>query len=126
MGSGTPYAIDFCLAAPALAAGLGQVAPIASAAGVSFEDLAAAIATTTSRFLNTAESATAIKAVIAGIVAPSEAAGKALESISVSAASLREEGLDPAAPDGEVLWLAPGASAYLPLEREDLDRLILG
>ncbi|HEU03184.1 hypothetical protein LCGC14_0273440 [marine sediment metagenome] len=76
-----------------LAASFGQVGPIAAAAGVSFADLGAALATTTAQGLSTAEASTAIKAAIAGIVNPAKGAAGALESIGVSARSLREEGL---------------------------------
>jgi TP901 family phage tail tape measure protein len=79
-----------------LAASLGQVAPVAAAAGVSLQEVGAAFATLTSRGINTAEAATQIKATILGITKPSKEAARALEDLGVTAESLSETGLSAA------------------------------
>ncbi len=56
---------------------LGGVLGTASAAGVSFEEIAAAITTITKRGINTAESVTAINMALQDIIAPSEKAKRA-------------------------------------------------
>lgn len=76
-----------------LAASLGQVAPVAASAGVQFKDIAAAMAAVTASGLNTAETATALKATIVGILKPSQSAAKALKSIGVSSDTLADSSL---------------------------------
>lgn len=76
-----------------LAASFGQVAPVAASAGVSVEEVSAALATLTASGLNTAESATALKATLVGILSPSREAAAALDRIGVSSDTLREQGL---------------------------------
>jgi len=76
-----------------LAASIGQVAPVAASAGVNFADMAAAMASITASGLNTAETSTALKATIVGILKPSESAAKAFESIGVSADTLADSQL---------------------------------
>jgi len=79
-----------------LSASIGQVAPVANAAGIQFDEVASSLAALTLGGVNTAEAATQLKSVIAGIVAPSKEAGDALNAIGVNARLLREEGLDEA------------------------------
>lgn len=75
-----------------LAGAIGQVAPISAAAGVELEELGAALAAVTASGIKTDQAATALKAVISGIIAPSGAAAKELASIGVTADSLRARG----------------------------------
>ncbi len=79
-----------------LSASIGQIAPIANAAGVSFEEVTAALAALTLGGVNTAEASTQLKNTIAGIVSPSGEAAAALEEIGVNAKLLREQGLEEA------------------------------
>jgi len=76
-----------------LAASIGQVAPVAASAGVRFADMSAAMASITASGLNTAETSTALKATIVGILKPSESAAKAFASIGVSADTLADSQL---------------------------------
>jgi TP901 family phage tail tape measure protein len=76
-----------------LAASIGQVAPVAASAGVRFTDMSAAMAAVTASGLNTAETATALKATIVGILKPSESAAKAFKSIGISAKTLADSEL---------------------------------
>jgi len=78
-----------------LAASLGQVTPIAAGAGVSLEDMSGAMAVLTKGGLSTAQSATALKAVIQAVVAPTDGAKKAIEDLGLTAfseAGLKEKG----------------------------------
>ena len=79
------------------AGALGAVLPIAAAAGVSFEEVAASIASMTRIGLNANESVTALRGLIGGLEKPSVGAAKALKSIGLSAddvrASLKDKGL---------------------------------
>jgi len=76
-----------------LAGSLGQVAPLAAAAGVSLEETAAAVASLTVRGLSTSEAVSSLRAVIAGIVKPAEQSVEALAAIGASAADLEKVGL---------------------------------
>jgi len=78
-----------------LAASIGQVSPVAASAGVTLEAMSAAMATLTASGLNTAETSTALKATIVGILKPSESAKRALDRIGVTTDSLadKERGL---------------------------------
>lgn len=76
-----------------LAGSLGQVAPVAAAAGVSLEETAAAVAALTVRGLSTAEAVSALRAIITGIIKPAEQAVDGLEAIGATAAELQRVGL---------------------------------
>lgn len=85
-------------AEPAEFAGaLAKVLPIAAAAGVNFEQVAASISTMTRVGLDANEAATALRGLLSGLEKPSVGAAKALASVGLSAddvrASLREKGL---------------------------------
>lgn len=73
---------------------MGQVVGIAANAGVSFEDLQAAIATLTAKGMNTSDAITAIKGAITAIISPSAEASKAASALGLnfSASSLQAEG----------------------------------
>jgi len=77
-----------------MAASVGQVAPLAAAAGVSFEDLNAAIATITKSGLATTSAATGMKAALSNILRPGEAVQKMVLAMGLdfNAASLRTKG----------------------------------
>lgn len=77
-----------------LSSSLGQVGPIAAAAGIELEEVAAAFSTLTSSGVSTAEAATQIRAAITAIIAPSQESAAALEELGINAAQLREEGLE--------------------------------
>ncbi len=81
----------------ALAGALGRVLPIAAAAGVSFEQVAASLATMTRTGLSAEEAATALRGTIGALEAPGKQAQGALESIGTSAdevrAAIRDKGL---------------------------------
>lgn len=80
-----------------LAGSLGRVLPIAAAAGVSMEQVAASMATMTRTGLTAEESATALRGAIGALMAPGKQARDALESIGMSAdevrSSIRDRGL---------------------------------
>lgn len=88
-----------------LARELGAVAPVANAAGLSFDELLASIATLTISGVRTNEAVTAIRNAIQKIVAPPKVAEKAIaglnkvlaesgkEMLTMSAQQLRERGL---------------------------------
>ena len=67
-----------------LASAIGRVAPIAAATGVSLEELLAFTATLTKTGLSTAESMTALKAVITGIQKPTTEAEEAAKKLGIS------------------------------------------
>jgi len=73
---------------------MGQVVGIAANAGVSFEELQAAIATLTAKGMNTPDAITAIKAAITTIISPSAEAAKAANELGLnfSASSLKANG----------------------------------
>lgn len=80
---------------PELADTIGRLAPIAAAAGLSFDEMAAAIATITAETgTNTAEAITGIRAAINALLKPSkDAAGLASElGIEFSATALESKG----------------------------------
>ncbi|WP_339799673.1 phage tail tape measure protein [uncultured Marinobacter sp.] len=80
---------------PELASTIGRLAPIASAAGLSFNEMAAAVATITAETgTNTAEAITGIRAAITSLLKPSkDAAGLAYElGIEFDAAALESKG----------------------------------
>jgi TP901 family phage tail tape measure protein len=81
----------------AYAAALGRVLPIASAAGVNFEQVAASIATMTRTGLDANEATTALRGIIGSLEAPVAKTRSALHDMGLSAddvrASIRDRGL---------------------------------
>jgi TP901 family phage tail tape measure protein len=79
------------------AAALGRVLPIASAAGVNFEQVAASIATMTRTGLDANEATTALRGIIGSLEAPVAKTRSALHDMGLSAddvrASIRDKGL---------------------------------
>jgi TP901 family phage tail tape measure protein len=79
------------------AAALGRVLPIASAAGVNFEQVAASIATMTRTGLDANEATTALRGIIGSLEAPVAKTRSALHDMGLSAddvrASIRDRGL---------------------------------
>lgn len=80
---------------PELAASFSQVTSTAAAAGVSFEDLNAAVAALTAYGVKTPEAMTAIKAAISNIIDPSKEAREAAASLGIQfdANALSSKGL---------------------------------
>lgn len=78
-----------------LAGSVGQVAPIAATAGVSFEELAATIATLTQGGVATTQAVTQIRAVLNAVVKPTKEARDAAEELGIQfdLAGLRSQGL---------------------------------
>lgn len=72
-----------------LAGALGRVMPIAAAAGVSFEQVAASVATMTKVGLNADESVTALRGVLGALIAPGKQATEALDSLGLTTDELR-------------------------------------
>mgnify|MGYP000031288283 FL=1 len=66
-----------------LAASIGQVAPVASALGVSTEELLSSLAVTTAQGLGTSEAITALKASMSNIIKPSKEAAEAAEALGI-------------------------------------------
>lgn len=79
---------------PELAGSLAQVTGIASAAGIPFEDLSAAIAALTAYGLPTEQAITGIKAAISNIINPSTEAGNAAKELGIQfdAGALKSKG----------------------------------
>ena len=67
---------------PELAASLGEVTPIAAALGVGFDEVSAAMATSTKVTQNTSKSATGLKSLLAELGKSGTIAGKAFEDIA--------------------------------------------
>jgi TP901 family phage tail tape measure protein len=80
---------------PELAASLSQVTPTASAAGVEFDELSAAIAALTASGMETSTTTTSLKAALSNIIKPSADAKKAAEELGIefSATALETQGL---------------------------------
>jgi len=80
-----------------LAASMGQVLPIASEMGVTFDQVAATQAAMTRTGTNAAEAATELKSILAGLIKPSKQAEEQLQKMGTSSAEMRkkirEEGL---------------------------------
>ena len=78
-----------------LSQSLGQVAAMSAQSGVSFDDLSAAIATMTAQGVKTPEAMTGLKALISGIVKPSEQAKKAFQAMGIEfgESALKSKGL---------------------------------
>lgn len=66
-----------------LAASIGQVAPVASALGVSTGELLSSLAVTTAQGLGTSEAMTALKAAMSNIIKPSKEASEAAEALGI-------------------------------------------
>ena len=79
------------LEASELGAAIGQVLPIASEMGVTFDEVGAAIAAMTRLGLNSAESVTALKALLTTIIKPAQAAAGALSDVGLSSEGLRRQ-----------------------------------
>ncbi len=81
---------------PELAQSLSQVTPIASAAGVPFGDLSAAIAAVTAAGVPTSEAMTKIRGVIETFISPSKAASEAASALGISldTTTLKSLGMD--------------------------------
>lgn len=79
------------LEASELAPTLGAVLPVASALGVSFDEVGANIAAFTRLGVNSAEASTAIKSTLSAILKPSEGASKAMNQLGFSASALRDK-----------------------------------
>jgi len=74
---------------------IGQVAPIASAAGVGYKELLAAMSALTTAGLSTDESATSLKGALTALIKPTKEAQKFLKSMGVifGAANIKSKGL---------------------------------
>jgi len=83
--------------APALAAAMGQVLPVASAMGITFDQVGAAVAGMTRTGTDAATASTQLRQIMVSILKPSSQARDTLESLGLSAGGLRsqirEEGL---------------------------------
>lgn len=79
-----------------LAVSLGRVAPFAAAAGVSFDELNAAIAAVTAKGINTNEAVTGIRQALVSIVDPSEQAKQLAADLGFEfgSAALEAQGLE--------------------------------
>lgn len=78
-----------------LAAALGNIVPIASAAGISFDEVVAATAALTTQGLGTSEAVTGLRQTISGIIKPTSEAAKEAERLGIafSADALADQGL---------------------------------
>lgn len=79
-----------------LSAQMGQIVPIASAAGVSFDEMIAGISALTTQGQSTAMATTGLRAAITGILQPSKQASDAAKSLGLefSASALQAKGLE--------------------------------
>ncbi|NKX40357.1 phage tail tape measure protein [Rhodobacteraceae bacterium R_SAG2] len=79
-----------------LSAQMGQIVPIASAAGVSFDEMIAGISALTTQGQSTATATTGLRAAITGILQPSKQAADAAKSLGLefSASALQAKGLE--------------------------------
>lgn len=66
-----------------LAASLGQVAPVAAAAGLDMETLVSSVARITKVGIRTPEAVTGLKAALQGIIAPADSASKAAKKLGL-------------------------------------------
>lgn len=74
-----------------LAASMGQVLPLASEMGVTFDQVAAAQASMTRTGTNASEAATQLKSIMAGLIKPSKQAEEQLEAMGTSSSELRKQ-----------------------------------
>jgi TP901 family phage tail tape measure protein len=72
-----------------MAASVGQVVPLAAAAGVSWDQVAASMATMTRAGSNARVSATSLRAILQALVAPTTQTKKALDEMGLSSTQLR-------------------------------------
>ena len=73
-----------------LASSMGRVIPVASALGVSFEEVGGAVAVMTKSGLNAAEATTALRGILTQLSAPTDQAKEALASVGLTANDLRD------------------------------------
>ena len=69
---------------PELAGSIGRVTPIAKIAGLSFDELGAAMSILTAKGLKTTEAATSLRALLKALISPSSDTGKALADLGVT------------------------------------------
>lgn len=74
-----------------LAASMGQVLPLATELGVSFDQVAATQAAMTRTGTNASEAATQLKSILAGMIKPSKQAQEQLELMGTSASEMRKK-----------------------------------
>ncbi len=79
------------LEASELGAAIGQVLPIASEMGVTFDEVGASIAAMTRLGLNSAESVTSLKSILTTIVKPAGTAAAELAKVGLSSEGLRQQ-----------------------------------
>lgn len=79
-----------------LSANLGQIVPIASAAGVSFDEVTGGIAALTTQGLSTSAATTGLRQVLASVIAPTKQATDAAAALGLSfdVQSLKAKGLE--------------------------------
>ncbi|KII11771.1 hypothetical protein OO25_19695 [Phaeobacter sp. S60] len=79
-----------------LSAQMGQIVPIASAAGVSFDEMIAGVSALTTQGQSTATATTGLRAAITGILQPSKQAADAAKALGLefSASALQAKGLE--------------------------------
>jgi len=77
--------------ADAMASSMGQILPIASELGVSFDQVAATQAAMTKTGTNASESATQLKSILSGMLKPSKQAAEQLELMGTSASEMRRK-----------------------------------
>lgn len=78
-----------------LAGSLGQIVPIASSAGVSFDEVTAGIAALTTQGLSTASATTGLRQVLASVIAPTKQATDAAKALGIEfdVQALKSQGL---------------------------------
>ena len=74
-----------------LASSMGRVLPLASAMGVSFDQVGAAFAALSRTGTNAAEAATQIRGILSGLLSPSNQASKELKRLGLNAEDLRKQ-----------------------------------
>ena len=79
------------LSADELGRSIGAVLPIASELGVSFDEVGASIAAMTRLGLNSAESVTALRAVLNTLINPAQSAKAELDKVGLSSEALRQQ-----------------------------------
>lgn len=96
-----------------LSSSLGQIVPIASAAGVSFDEVTAGISALTTQGLSTAMATTGLRQVIASVIAPTKGATDAAKKMGLqfSVAALKSKGL--ASFIGDVIEKTGGSEAKM-------------
>lgn len=77
--------------APALAQSLGQVLPVASSLGVTFDQVGAAVAAMTRTGTDASTAATQLRQILASILQPAHGAEKAMTAMGVSSKQLRKQ-----------------------------------